>query len=130
EMVAVVVIGGMGGTLALIRGLLQAPMIASKFGLGWGKINRQTARIVHFAVMATFVGFIFIHTTMVWITGVLLNLNHITTGWNIPSWTGWWLYVAWMVIVVVIWLAVSPLTLRYPRAVRKSGRFLIGQFKG
>jgi DMSO/TMAO reductase YedYZ molybdopterin-dependent catalytic subunit len=116
--------------LAFITGLLQAPAIAAKFGLGWGKINRQTARIVHFSVMVLFVGFIFIHTTMVWITGVLVNLNHITTGWNMPSWTGWWLYVAWMIIVVAAWAAATPFTARHPRVVQKTGRFLIGWLKG
>ena len=116
--------------LALITGLLQAPVIAARFGLGWGRINRQTARIVHFTVFATFVGFIFIHTTMVWITGLVKNLNHITTGWNNASATGWWLYVVWMAIVVAVWAAASPFTLRYPRVVQKTGKFLIGWFKG
>jgi len=116
--------------LAFITGLLQAPAIAAKFGLGWGRVNRQTARIVHFTFMTIFVGFIFIHTTMVWITGLLLNLTHITTGANFASWTGWWLYVAWMAIVVVVWWAASPITLRYPRVVQKTGRFLIGWAKG
>src|SRR5215468_2261005 len=116
--------------LAFITGLLQAPAIAAKFGLGWGRINRQTARIVHFTFMTIFVGFIFIHTLMVWITGLLVNLNHITTGRNVASWTGWWLYVAWMAIVVAVWAAASPLTLRYPRVVQKTGKFLIGWAKG
>src|SRR5215467_7394536 len=115
--------------LAFITGLLQAPAIAAKFGLGWGRINRQTARIVHFTFMTIFVGFIFIHTTMVWITGLLLNLTHITTGHNVASWTGWWLYVIWMAVVVVAWWAASPLTLRYPRVVQKTGRALIGWAK-
>ena len=115
--------------LAFITGLLQAPAIAAKFGLGWGRINRQTARIVHFGVLVTFVGFISIHTLMVWITGLLLNLTHITTGINAASWTGWWLYVIWMAIVVTVWWAASPLTLRYPRAVQKTGRALIGWAK-
>jgi DMSO/TMAO reductase YedYZ molybdopterin-dependent catalytic subunit/thiosulfate reductase cytochrome b subunit len=115
--------------LAFITGLLQAPAIAAKFGLGWGRINRQTARIVHFTFMTIFVGFIFIHTTMVWITGLLLNLNHITTDRNYASWLGWWLYVAWMVIVVALWWAASPLTLRYPRIVQRTGRALIGWAK-
>src|SRR5215472_7996055 len=115
--------------LAFITGLLQAPAIAAKFGLGWGRINRQTARIVHFSFLVTFVGFIFIHTLMVWITGLLLNLNHITTGRNMPSWTGWWLYVGWMAIVVAVWWAASPLTLRYPRVVQKTGKLLIGWAK-
>jgi len=115
--------------LAFVTGLLQAPAIAAKFGLGWGRINRQTARIVHFAFMVTFVGFIFIHTLMVWITGLLVNLNHITTGHNVASWTGWWLYVAWMAIVIAVWWAASPLTLRYPRVVQRTGRALIGWAK-
>jgi len=28
---------------------------------------------------------------MAYITGLLVNLNHITTGMNIPAWTGLWL---------------------------------------
>jgi thiosulfate reductase cytochrome b subunit len=116
--------------LAIITGLLQAPAIAAKFGLGWGRINRQTARIVHFSVATFFIGFIFVHTTMVYITGLLLNLNHITTGWNVGTFTGLWIYLIWMAIVLVLWFAATPLTLRYPRAVQKTGRFIIGWFKG
>ena len=37
-----------------------------------------------------------------------------TTGMNVASWTGWWLYVIWMAIVVAVWWAASPLTIRYP----------------
>jgi hypothetical protein len=67
---------------------------------------------------------------MVYITGLLVNLNHITTGWNVGSFTGLWIYIICMVIVVALWLAATPLTLRYPRAVQKTGRFIIGWFKG
>jgi len=115
--------------LALITGLLQAPAIASRFGLGWGRINRQVARTVHFFVLLWMVFFIFVHTIMVWITGLLVNLNHITTGMNTPSWTGLWLYALWMAIVVVVWFAATPLTLRYPRLVQKTGRLLVGWAK-
>jgi DMSO/TMAO reductase YedYZ molybdopterin-dependent catalytic subunit/thiosulfate reductase cytochrome b subunit len=116
--------------LAIITGLLQAPAIAAKFGLGWGRINRQVARIVHFSVLTFFVGFIAIHTVMVYITGLLLNLNHITTGMNVPSWWGWWIYVIFMAVVVAFWWAATPLTLRYPRAVQEAGRYIIGWAKG
>jgi thiosulfate reductase cytochrome b subunit len=115
--------------LALITGLLQAPAIAAKFGVGWGRINRQVARCVHFTVLTYFLFFILVHTVMVYITGLLVNLNHITTGMNAPLWAGLWLYVLWMAIVVVVWFAASPLTLRHPRAVQKTGRFLIGWAK-
>ncbi|QUQ68864.1 molybdopterin-dependent oxidoreductase [Kutzneria sp. CA-103260] len=116
--------------LAFITGLLQAPAIAARFGLGWGRINRQVARCVHFAVLTFFVLFILVHTVMVYITGLLVNLNHITTGMNTAAWAGLWLYVIWMVIVVALWWAASPLTLRYPRVVQKTGRLLVGWAKG
>jgi thiosulfate reductase cytochrome b subunit len=115
--------------LAFITGLLQAPAIASRFGLGWGRINRQVARCVHFFVLIYFVFFILVHTVMVYITGLLVNLNHITTGLNTAAWTGLWLYVVWMTVVVVAWFSASPLTLRYPRVVQKTGRLLVGWAK-
>src|SRR5215472_4034247 len=129
QIIAYFIVVFIAAPLAFITGLLQAPAIAARFGLGWGKINRQTARVVHFSFMVVFVGFIFIHTMMVWITGLLVNLNHITTGHNNASWSGWWLYVVWMAIVVALWWAASPLTLRYPRVVQKTGRALIGWAK-
>lgn len=116
--------------LAFITGLLQAPAIAAKFGVGWGRINRQVALCVHFAVLPYFLTFIVIHTTMVYITGLVVNLNHITTGMNVASLTGLVLYLVSMAIVVAVWAAASPLTLRYPRAVQKTGRFVIGWAKG
>lgn len=115
--------------LAFVTGLLQAPAIAARFGLGWGRLNRQVARSVHFMVLLYFLFFILVHTLMVYMTGLVVNLNHITIGVNAPTWTGLWLYVAWMTIVVVAWAAASPLTLRYPRVVQQTGRALVGWAK-
>jgi methionine sulfoxide reductase catalytic subunit len=115
--------------LAFVTGLLQAPAIAARLGLGWGRLNRQVARSVHFIVLLYFLFFIVIHTVMVYMTGLLVNLNHITTGMNVAAWTGLWLYVIWMTVVVVAWFAASPLTLRYPRLVQKTGRALVGWAK-
>jgi methionine sulfoxide reductase catalytic subunit len=66
---------------------------------------------------------------MVFITGLLTNLNHITTGVNVAAWTGLWLYVIWMAVVVTAWCTATPLTLRHPRAVQKTGRLLVGWAK-
>ncbi|KAA0082481.1 oxidoreductase [Mycolicibacterium sp. P9-64] len=119
----------LAGPLAFVTGLLQAPAIAAKFGLASGGLNRQVARSVHFCVLLYFVFFIVVHTAMVFMTGLLVNLNHITTGLNTATWAGLWLYVLWMTIVVVAWLAASPLTLRYPRVVQRTGRRLVGWAK-
>lgn len=117
------------GPLAFVTGLLQAPAIAARFGLGSGRLNRQVARSIHFGVLIYFVVFILVHTAMVFMTGLLVNLNHITTGLNTATWTGLWLYVLWMTVVVLAWCGASPLTLRHPRLVQRTGRRLVGWAK-
>jgi len=116
--------------LALLTGLLQSPAIASRFGVGWGRINRQVARSVHFWVLLYFVVFIVIHTVMVAITGFTVNVNHITTGLNVPSRWGLLLFVAWMAVVIALWAAASPITLRWPRTVQRVGRSLTSPATG
>ena len=116
--------------LAIITGLLQSPAIAGKLGFGGGVLNRQVARSVHFAVLAWMVFFIVVHTVMVWITGLVGNVNHITLGTNTESWWGVALYALWMAVVVVLWIWVSPFTLRHPEVVQRTGRWLIGWLKG
>ena len=117
------------GPLAFATGLLQAPAIAARFGLGAGRLNRQVARSIHFGVLIYFVVFILVHTAMVFMTGLLVNLNHITTGLNTATWAGLWLYVLWMTVVVLAWCVASPMTLRYPRLVQRTGRRLVGWAK-
>lgn len=115
--------------LALITGLLQAPSIAGRFGTGVGPLNRQVARTVHFAVLIWMVLFIFVYTVMVMMTGVVGNLNHITLGTNTSSYWGVALYLAWMSVVVALWLVASPFTIRHPRMVQRVGRALVGRIK-
>lgn len=115
--------------LAFITGLLQAPAIAGKFGLGAGVLNRQVARTAHFAVLLWMVFFILVHTIMVWTTGLIPNLNHITLGADTTSWWALVLYGAWMAVVIALWLAASPFAIRYPRTVQRVGATLVGGIK-
>ncbi|MBE2237313.1 MAG: molybdopterin-dependent oxidoreductase [Caldilineaceae bacterium] len=116
--------------LALLTGLLQSPAIAGKFGTGAGIFNRQVSRTVHFGVLLYFVAFLVMHVTLVFITGARVNLNHITSGANTDSWQGVWLFLLGIAIVVGLWIAATPFTLRYPRVVQETGRFLVGWIKG
>ncbi|GMU78732.1 MAG: hypothetical protein AMXMBFR46_15260 [Acidimicrobiia bacterium] len=116
--------------LALLTGLMQSPAIANRFRVAGRIINRQTARSIHYFVLVSMLGFIAMHTLMVWITGLLGNLNHITTGQDSDSWVGFVVYAAWMAVVVVAWMAATPLTLRHPRAVVRVARRVIGPFMG
>ena len=115
--------------LAVATGLLQSPAIAAKFGLGAGFFNRQVSRTVHFCVLLYFLFFIVTHVTFVVITGFGGNINHITRGINVDSAGGIWLFVVGITIIVLLWIAATPFTLRYPRVVQKVGRFLIGWIK-
>lgn len=116
--------------LAFITGLLQAPTIAARFGFGAGPTNRQIARSVHFIVLTWMVVFIAIHTIMVFTTGLVENLNHIVLGTDTQSMWALVIYLIVMAVIVVLWLAASPFTLRHPRTVQRIGRWTIGWIKG
>ena len=115
--------------VALVTGLLQAPAIAGRFGTGAGLLNRQVARTLHFGVLVWMLVFIAVHTLMIFVTGFVGNVNHMTLGTDTKSWTGVALYLVWMAVVIGFWFAASPLTIRYPRAVQRVGRFIVGGVK-
>jgi len=89
-------------------------------------LSIQTARSLHFLVLAWFLLFIVIHVTLVFTTGVLRNLNHIYAARNDNGWSGFWLFAASIVVLVVGWVAATPFTLRHPRVVQRVGYALIG----
>ncbi|WP_083741115.1 molybdopterin-dependent oxidoreductase [Mycobacterium sp. MS1601] len=116
--------------LAFITGLLQAPAIAARFGLGKGPANRQIARSVHFLVLAWMVFFILVHTVMVFSTGLVGNLNHIVFGTNTESYWALVIYLLVMAIIAMLWYLATPVTLNHPRLVQKVGQRAIGWIKG
>ncbi|HEY9475060.1 MAG TPA: molybdopterin-dependent oxidoreductase [Mycobacteriales bacterium] len=112
--------------LALITGLGMSPALSTRFRRISTVLSIQTARSLHFLVMAWFLFFILIHVTLVFTTGLLANLNHIYAGQDNHSWVGFWIFAASMVVVVVGWVAATPFTLRHPRVVQRVGFALIG----
>jgi methionine sulfoxide reductase catalytic subunit len=116
--------------VAFVTGLLQAPSIAGRFGTGAGLLNRQVARTIHFCVLVWMLIFIAVHTLMIFVTGFVGNVNHITLGTNTSSWWGVALYAVWMVVVAVFWLVASPVTIRHPRRIQKAGQAIVGWLKG
>lgn len=116
--------------LALITGLAQSPAISNRLKLTGRVLNRQAARTLHFFVLMWMVGFILIHTVMIWTTGLLENLNHITTGDDSNAWTGFWIYLVAMAVVIVAWAIATPFTLKHPRVVQRTGQRMVGWLKG
>ena len=85
--------------------------LSEKFPVEW-------ARKLHFPLMIYFVAFIIVHVALVFSTGALRNLNHMfaAQGSADPSvyadnWTGFWLFVASMVVVIASWVAARPMVL-------------------
>ncbi len=116
--------------VAFVTGLLQAPSIAGRFGTGAGLLNRQVARTIHFCVLVWMLIFIAVHTLMIFVTGFVGNVNHITLGTNTTSWWGVALYAVWMFVVAVFWLVASPVTIKHPRRIQNAGQALVGWLKG
>jgi len=76
------------------------------------------ARKVHFPVMLYFVVFIAIHVFLVFATGALRNLNHMYAAQGsvdptayADNWTGFWFFVASLVVMAAAWVAARPLTI-------------------
>jgi len=116
--------------LAIITGLMQAPAISNRLGWFGRVLHRQAARSIHFLVLCWFVFFIFIHVTMIFITGLRQNLNHMFAGVNGNGPEGFVIFCVAMLVVIVVWFAASPFTLRHPRLVQKTGEFMVGWLKG
>ena len=116
--------------VSIATGVMQGPAISNK--LGWfGKLfNRQAMRSVHFISFAWFVAFILAHGTMVFVTGIRQNTNHMFAGVDNASWAGFPLFVLAMATLVAAWLAASPITLRFARQVQHSGSFMVGWIMG
>ncbi|MFF1880660.1 cytochrome b/b6 domain-containing protein [Pseudarthrobacter sp. NPDC058196] len=72
----------------------------------------ELARAIHFPVMLYFVGFVLVHVTLVFTTGVLHNLNHMYASNDGAGWTGFWIFAAALAVMVAAWFLARPLFLR------------------
>ncbi|MEO7195946.1 MAG: molybdopterin-dependent oxidoreductase [Pseudonocardiaceae bacterium] len=112
--------------LALITGLGMSPALSTRFKQISMVFSIQLARSLHFLVLCYFLVFIVFHVALVFMTGMLVNLNHMYAARNTDSWVGFWIFAASMVVIVAGWVAATPFTLRHPRVVQRVGFALIG----
>ena len=112
--------------LAVVTGLMQSPAIANRLGWFARILNRQAARTIHFGVLCWFLFFIFVHVTLVFITGARQNLNYMWAGVNDNSWDGFLIWCCAMVLVIVTWWLASPVTIRHARLVQRIGQTVVG----
>jgi thiosulfate reductase cytochrome b subunit len=112
--------------LAVITGLGMSPALSTKFKRISSVLNIQVARSLHFLVMVWFLLFIVVHVTLVFTTGLLTNLNAMYASRDSGDWAGFWVFAVSMVVVIVAWVAATPVTLRHPRIIQRVGYALIG----
>jgi thiosulfate reductase cytochrome b subunit len=94
--------------LALITGLGMSPALSARFKRLSKVLSIQVARSVHFLVLVYFLVFIVIHVSLVFATGLLVNLNHVYAGRTDHSWDGFWLFAVSMAVIIVAWVAATP----------------------
>lgn len=116
--------------LALASGLMQSPAVSNKAGWFGRVTHRQVGRTIHFFVLCWFIFFIAVHVTMVFITGVFPNLNHIFWGSEANGPQGFGIFCAAMLLVIAGWVIASPLTIKHARWVQTSGESFYGWLKG
>ncbi len=112
--------------LALLTGLGMSPALSTRFKRVSRALSIQTARSLHFLVLCWFLFFIVMHVTLVFATGLFRNLNHIYAGTDTGGWTGFWMFAASMIVVLIGWVVATPVTLRHPRWVQRVGFALVG----
>ncbi len=112
--------------LAVVTGLMQGPAIANRLGWFARILNRQAARTIHFGVLWWFLLFIFIHGTLVLITGARTNLNYMWAGVNNGSWDGALIFGAALIPAIVAWCIASPFTIRHARLIQRIGQAMVG----
>lgn len=71
----------------------------------------EWARALHFPVMLYFVAFIIVHVALVMLTGFQRNLNHMFAAQDAATWTGFWVFIASLVVIALGWVAARPLVI-------------------
>ena len=105
--------------LAMVTGPSMSPAFTARFPW-YPKLpgNRQIGRSLHFLVMGAFVVFILGHVTMVVLTGLVRNMNHIVLGTDNANPSGLYLGLAGIGVVVLLNVCANWAAWRRPRAVQ------------
>src|SRR6185437_9914028 len=106
--------------LAMLTGLAMSPAIDSRFPW-YPKLffNRQTARSFHFLIMFAYVIFIIVHVSLVALTGLSKNMNHIILNKpNDTSSTGLWVGIAIVLFVIGFNMLAYWISWRRPRSLQ------------
>ncbi len=103
------------GPLAIATGIAMSPAVVNRFPW-YARIfgGRQSARSIHFLMMLSFLAFLVVHVTLVVMTGLLRNMNHIVMGTDDQRQTGMYLGFVGIGVVVLSWVVAHYILLEPP----------------
>jgi len=112
--------------LAILTGPSMSPALTNRFPW-YPKLpgNRQIGRSLHFLIMCAFVVFLIGHVTMVALTGLVRNMNHIVLGTDDARPLGLYLGLVAIGVVVALNALANGAAWRYPRAIQHVARAIV-----
>jgi DMSO/TMAO reductase YedYZ molybdopterin-dependent catalytic subunit/thiosulfate reductase cytochrome b subunit len=117
--------------LQILTGLAMSPAVDNHFPW-YSRLfgNRQAARSIHFLGLLGFLGFVSVHVTMVVVTGLVRNMNHIVMGTDDLDPAGLILGLAGVGALIVACALANRLTWRHPRLLQSTARALVQGLTG
>jgi sulfoxide reductase catalytic subunit YedY len=88
--------------------------------------NRQAARSIHFLLLLAYLGFLVPHVTMVVITGLVRNMNHIVMGTDDTRTVGLVIGLLGLAVIVGVNVAANVLSWKRPRLLQHLSRATVG----
>ncbi len=112
--------------LAILTGPSMSPALTNRFAW-YPKLpgNRQIGRSLHFLIMCGFVFFLAGHVTMVVLTGLARNMNHIVRGTDDARPLGLYLGLVGIGVVVAVNAIANGAAWRYPRTIQRVARAIV-----
>jgi DMSO/TMAO reductase YedYZ molybdopterin-dependent catalytic subunit/thiosulfate reductase cytochrome b subunit len=109
------------GPVAILTGIAMSPAVVNRFP-GYARLfgGRQAARSIHFMTMVGFVAFLVVHVTLVVMTGLVRNMNHIVMGTDDTSSAGLLWGLVGIGVVVATWIVAHYLSWSHPRALQRA----------
>ncbi len=117
--------------LAILTGPSMSPAFTARF-TWYPKLpgNRQIGRSLHFLIMCSFLAFVFMHVTMVVLTGFVQNINHIVVGTDDANPAGLYLGVLGVGLVVLLNVFANWAAWKHPRAVQHAAKAIVSPVMG
>ena len=112
--------------LAILTGPSMSPALTNRFAW-YPKLpgNRQIGRSLHFLIMCAFVAFLIGHVTMVVLTGLMRNMNHIVLGTDDTGQLGLYLGLVGLGVVLALNALANGMSWWYPRTVQHLARAIV-----